>query len=84
MLLTIAVITLTWGLASYILYSILISIITSYRHAVKSRDLGCEEPPFLKNKYPLGIDNVLQALAADKAQQFPVHMIERFEAEHVA
>ncbi|KAL2679043.1 hypothetical protein Neosp_009799 [[Neocosmospora] mangrovei] len=71
--------TLIWVLTPYIIYTIISSFIISRRHAAKARELKCEEPPFEKNRWPLGIDNLLRALAADKAQQFPVDMIKRFE-----
>ncbi|KAH7268508.1 cytochrome P450 [Fusarium solani] len=70
---------LIWVVTSYILYAIISNFIISRRHAAKARELKCEEPPFEKNRWPLGIDNLLRALAADKAQQFPVDIIKRFE-----
>lgn len=65
--------------ASYVFYAIISGFLTSRRNAAKARELNCEEPPFEKNRWPFGIDNLLRALAADRAQQFPVDLIKRFE-----
>ena len=63
--------------AAYGLYSVGSAVVKSYQNSSKARSLKCEEPPFQKNRYPLGIDNLLRALAADKAQLFPVDTIQR-------
>ncbi len=70
---------LFWLGATYIFYAIVSSFLTSRRVAAKAREFKCEEPPFEENRWPLGIDNLLRALAADKAQQFPNDVIRRFE-----
>jgi hypothetical protein len=57
--------------AAYALYSITSTFVTSYRNASKARALKCEEPPMLKTRSPFGIDNLLRAIAAAKAQFFP-------------
>ncbi|KZF26941.1 cytochrome P450 [Xylona heveae TC161] len=71
---------LLWLATSFAVYILISTFLTSRRNATKARQLNCEEPPFEKNKCPIGIDNLLRALAADRAQQFPVDLIERFEA----
>lgn len=76
---SIAIKALSWGAASYALYCIASAFYTSRRNAAKARALKCEEPPLEKNRWPLGIDNLLRALAADRAQQFPVDLIKRFD-----
>jgi len=75
--LPIAVIALGWAFVAYVIYFFVSLILTSRRHAAMARELECEEPPFQKNKWPLGIDNLLRALAADKEKQFPVDMVKR-------
>ena len=72
-----AIAALAWAFAAYIIYYFLSAFLTSRRHAAKARELRCEEPPFQKNRYPLGIDQLLRALAADKAKQFPTDAIQR-------
>ncbi|KAH6721361.1 cytochrome P450 [Leptodontidium sp. MPI-SDFR-AT-0119] len=62
---------------SYAIYIVLNSFFTSRRNANKARELKCEEPPFQKNRYPLGIDNIMRALAADKEKLFPIDIIQR-------
>lgn len=76
---SITVKALSWGAASYVFYLIASAIHTSRRNAAKARALKCEEPPFEENRWPLGIDNLLRALAADRAQQFPLDVIKRFD-----
>jgi hypothetical protein len=63
--------------AAYAVYSLVATFVKSYQNSTKARSLKCEEPPFQKNRYPFGIDNLLRALAADKAQLFPVDAIQR-------
>lgn len=62
---------------SYVTFLIVSHLLTSRRNAAKARALRCEEPPLQKNRYPLGIDNLLRAIAADKAKLFPVDAIKR-------
>jgi cytochrome P450 len=62
---------------AYVVYLIVSHFIASRRNAAKARQLGCEEPALQKNRYPLGIDNLLRAIAADKAKLFPVDSIKR-------
>jgi hypothetical protein len=75
----VAITTLFWVATSYVLYIIISAFLTSRRNATKARELKCEEPPLERNRLPLGIDNLLRSLAADRAKQFPVDLIRRFE-----
>jgi len=77
MQLPIAIMALGWAFVAYIIYLVLNSFVTSRRNAAKARELKCEEPPFQKNRYPLGVDNLLRAIEADKQKQFPVDAIQR-------
>lgn len=61
------------------MYLVASSFLTSRRLTLKARELKCEEPPLQKNKWPLGIDQIRRALAADKAQLFPVDTIQRMK-----
>merc|ERR1712093_723521 len=69
--------TATLVVVSYIIYLVLASFLQSCRNARKARELKCEEPPLQKNKYPLGIDQIQKALAADKEKLFPIEMAKR-------
>lgn len=69
--------TATLVVVSYIIYLVLASFLQSRRNARKARELKCEEPPLQKNKYPLGIDQIQKALAADKEKLFPIEMAKR-------
>jgi hypothetical protein len=66
-----------WAVIPYILYLLLTKFLTSRRAAEMARKLSCEEPPFLRNKYPFGIDHVRRLMAADRAKLFPVDAIQR-------
>ena len=56
-----------------------LAFLASRSNVAKARELKCEEPRFEKNRWLLGIDSLLRALAADRSQQFPVDLIKRFE-----
>jgi hypothetical protein len=62
---------------AYIIYLAVSQFIASRRNVANAQKHGCKEPPLQKNKYPLGIDNLLRAIAADKAKLFPVDAIKR-------
>jgi len=62
---------------AYLIYLLVLQAVTSRRNATNARKHGCKEPPIQRNRYPLGIDNLLRAIAADKAKQFPVDAIQR-------
>lgn len=68
-----------WAVVSYFIYVVVSRVLRSRQQAFKARELKCEEPPFQKNRYPLGLDNLMRALEADKVQQFPVDMIQRMK-----
>ncbi|KAF2138891.1 uncharacterized protein K452DRAFT_233513 [Aplosporella prunicola CBS 121167] len=74
-----AITVLLWAAASYIVYAIIANFLISRRNAAKALKLKCEEPPFENNRWPLGIDSLLRALAADRAHHFPEDLIKRFE-----
>jgi hypothetical protein len=63
--------------AAYIIYLVISNFLVSRQNAANARTLGCKEPPVQRNRYPLGIDNLLRAINADKAKQFPVDAIKR-------
>ena len=75
--LPVAIVALGWALVAYVIYFFVSLILTSRRHAATARELKCEEPAWQQNKWPLGIDNLMRALAADREKQFPVDMIRR-------
>lgn len=76
-----------WVSVSYLTYSILFKILTNIlttrhttrRNAAKALELMCEEPPFNRSHWPLGIDSLLRSLVAARAQRFPDDLIKRFE-----
>lgn len=77
MRISITAIGLGWTLVTYVLYLFLQSFLTSRRNAKKARELKCEAPIIQKNRWPLGLDQLKRALAADKAQLFPVDSYKR-------
>lgn len=68
---------LPWAAATYVIFLVLSKVTTSFRIARRAKQLGCTEPVVQKNKWPLGIDNLLRAIAADKEKLFPVDSIKR-------
>ena len=76
--LPIAIVAVFWAAGSYFIYLFLSRFLTSRRNAAKARELKCEDPPFQKNRYPLGIDQVIRAVNADKAKLFPLDQIQTF------
>lgn len=63
----------------YVFFRLVSSFLTARCNAAKARDLGCKEPPVEINRWPFGIDSVRRSLAADRAQQFPADVLQRFE-----
>src|SRR5207248_10094873 len=51
----------------------------SRRRAAFAREKGCKRPPVLKNRLPFGIDQVQEALKADKEMQFCELLKRRFD-----
>ncbi|KAJ8066475.1 hypothetical protein OCU04_005535 [Sclerotinia nivalis] len=58
-------------LASYVTHLIVGGIIQSHRRRIKAKKLNCLKPPALKNKLPLGIDQVTRSINALAANAFP-------------
>lgn len=78
-MLPIAVTALAWVVTSYIIYLFAASYLTARHNARRALELKCEAPPFRKNRWPLGIDQIRGALAADKEKQFPVWLVRNTE-----
>lgn len=64
MRLPLALAGLAWAPVAYVLYLFLAAYLTARRNAAKALELKCEDPPFQKNRWPLGLDNLKRALAA--------------------
>jgi cytochrome P450 len=67
-----------WAAASYVVYMVVASFITQRRRVAEAARLGCQEPPTIPTKYPFGIDRVMEAFKADKAQLFTEMLAGRF------
>lgn len=59
---------------SYVLYIIIRSYYRAWQYDRKAAAWGCKPPPVRPYKYPLGIDIVRAAFAADNANQMPNFM----------
>ena len=68
----------TWALASYILYSLIVKIVTDRRHAAEAKRLGCKPVQHRQNNWVFGIKRVTEAIQADKAKLFPDLVVARF------
>ncbi|POS69059.1 cytochrome P450 CYP4/CYP19/CYP26 subfamilies [Diaporthe helianthi] len=55
---------------SYVVFQLLNKVVQSRQRTLKARQLGCKEPPLEKNGLPFGIDKILNAIKADKAELF--------------
>jgi len=77
---TFLIAVLSWFAGCHVLFKILARFVVSRRNAANARALKCEEPSFERNRWPLGIDNLMRTLAADRNQRFPEDLIERFDA----
>jgi hypothetical protein len=66
---------------SLLLYKFATSVLTSRRHARAARELGCRLPDRMKCLDPIGIENVLNVLQADKECRFPQFIKKRAD-EH--
>ncbi|KAK3900576.1 cytochrome P450 [Staphylotrichum tortipilum] len=80
MLTTSLPVVLSLTAAGLVLFRVIVRFRVSRRNAAKAKALKCEELPFERNRWPLGIDNLLRTLAADREKCFPEDMIERFKA----
>ncbi|KAI0998873.1 Cytochrome P450 monooxygenase [Podosphaera aphanis] len=72
-----SIVIVTWASVTYALGALFAFLLKSQRISRISRKLNCEEPPMQKSRYPLGIDNVLRALNADKKKFYPDDLIQR-------
>ncbi|KAF7857006.1 hypothetical protein EAF04_009766 [Stromatinia cepivora] len=66
-------------LASYVVYLIVGGIIQSHHHRIKAKKLHCLNPPALKNKLPLGIDQVTRSLNSLATFTFPLDCQKKHE-----
>jgi hypothetical protein len=65
---------------SYVVFQLLNTVVQSRRRTAKARELGCKEPPFETTRLPLGIDVIMAAMKAEKAQLFLEWIQERANA----
>ncbi|CZR57403.1 probable cytochrome P450 52A12 [Phialocephala subalpina] len=77
MLFPLVVGALGWAGLAYIIYLVVTGILVTRRNAAKARELKCEPAPVQKNRWPLGVDQIVRAIKADKAKLFPVDAIKR-------
>ena len=63
-----------WAVVAWFIFRRIESWITSRRHAREAERLGCKPPPSKRNRLPLGIDFVREALQSDRDKVFPDFM----------
>lgn len=66
--------------ASYLVFWLLNQAVTVRRQAARAQEWGCKEPPLEAFRWPLGIDNIMRCLEADKQKCFPDFFVRRVEA----
>ena len=68
---------LIWAVASYVLYSLIVRIITYRRHAAEAKRLGCKPPQAVQNNWFFGIKRIIEAVQSDRVKLFPDLVLER-------
>ncbi len=64
---------------AFLIFRIISSILDKRRAAAEARRRGCQEPPRFPQRLPFGIDILQRLLRADREQQFPPMVIQRFQ-----
>ncbi|KAI9882165.1 MAG: hypothetical protein M1823_006090 [Watsoniomyces obsoletus] len=72
-------IALLGATAVFIIFRIISAILDTRRATAEGRRRGCQDPPRAPNRLPFGIDILQRLLRADREQQFPPMIIERFQ-----
>lgn len=65
--------------AAAVVLRLLYSLVSSFNHAYKARQLGCGSVPLYPSKDPLGISNLFETIEADKAKLVPKMTERRFQ-----
>lgn len=65
--------------AASIVYLFISSILSSYRHARKARELGCEAPVERQNRLPLAVDLTWQIIKADRENVVPPFFLQTYK-----
>jgi hypothetical protein len=65
--------------AAAVIIQIIRTVLASWQHSCKARELGCGSLPLLPCKDFIGIDTLKQSLAADKKKIFPELSTRRIE-----
>ncbi|KAI9642919.1 hypothetical protein NHQ30_008653 [Ciborinia camelliae] len=73
-----AIQSLLWIGVSFIVYRTFYSFYVSNHNEAKAQELNCEEAPFERKRWPLGMDNPLRSLAADRSKLVPVDLVQCF------
>lgn len=69
-----------WASVAFLLYKIACNILSSRRHARAARELGCKLPDKIQCRDPIGVENILNLLKADKECRFPQFLKDRSDA----
>lgn len=69
---------LVWAVVAWVIYKYVNSILEARAFKREEIRRGCKPPPVYPTKWPFGIDNVYQAVQADRVQKFPEFVDNRF------
>lgn len=66
-----------WSLFFFALYKFASYVSTEIRHRNNARRLGCKTPQVMAGRDPIGIDNVMRLMTADRECRLPDYIRER-------
>jgi hypothetical protein len=69
-----------WALFFFLLYKFASYVSTELRHRNNARRLGCKTPQVMAGRDPIGIDNVMRLMKADREFRLPDYIRERSAA----
>ena len=70
-----------YALAAWAVLRLVSRIVVNRRYAAEQARLGCKPPPSHRNRLPLGLDEVMARLKADREMYFPTYIFARFVAD---
>lgn len=70
---------IVWPLFGFVIYKIVLSIVTTYRHAQAAKKHGCKPAPTFPAQDPLGIIDIVRMIQSNNAGRLPEFLKERLD-----